>query len=110
MVKHTNNRGRIEIVHDILKLCLMRQKKTHIMYRANLSFEQANYYLAVLFEKGLLEHDMHEGVNDQGYRQYVITTQKGREALQALTRAIDVSDSIFTTATDRMQARGQIRA
>jgi predicted transcriptional regulator len=67
------------------------------MYKANLSFEQANYYLGILFAKELLEDDMCEGVNDQGYRRYLSTTQKGREVLQVLTSAIELADSIFTT-------------
>ncbi len=97
IMKHSNNRGRIEIVHDILELCLMPQKKTHVMYRANLSFEQSNHYLGILLARGLLESDLQEHVNDRGHQQYLSTTQKGREVLQSLTNAIEIADSIFAT-------------
>lgn len=30
-------------MHDILDLCLTSRKKTHVMYRANLSFEQSDH-------------------------------------------------------------------
>ncbi|WP_226986966.1 winged helix-turn-helix domain-containing protein [Candidatus Nitrososphaera evergladensis] len=103
-MKRSANRSRVEIAYDILKLCLTPQKKTQIMYRANLSYEQANYYLAVFVTKGLLEQNMRQGVNDQGYRQYLITTQKGRDVLQGLANAIELLDSIFATTTTKIQA------
>ena len=38
-------RGRLEIVHDILSAINEGTKKTHIMYKANLSFKLLNRYL-----------------------------------------------------------------
>ncbi|MFL6492652.1 MAG: winged helix-turn-helix domain-containing protein, partial [Nitrososphaera sp.] len=35
-----NNRGKIQIMGDVLALGTSGIKKTHIMYRANLSYEQ----------------------------------------------------------------------
>lgn len=61
---------------DILTLSTVGIKKTHIMYRANLSYEQILYYLSELLTRGLLEQDTFEGT--QVYR----TTEKGREFLQ----------------------------
>jgi predicted transcriptional regulator len=76
MSERKNNRGKIEIMADILTLSTVGIKKTHIMYRANLSYEQILYYLGELLTRGLLEQDTFEGT--QIYR----TTEKGREFLQ----------------------------
>jgi predicted transcriptional regulator len=96
-MKQTTHRGRIMIVHDILELCLVPQKKTHVLQKANLSSAQSEHYLNILFEKGLLESEMQEHANDHGYQPYLSTTQKGREALQTLTGVLGVADSIFAT-------------
>ena len=61
---------------DILTLSTVGIKKTHIMYRANLSYEQILYYLGELLGRNLLEQDTLEGTLI--YR----TTEKGREFLQ----------------------------
>jgi predicted transcriptional regulator len=76
MSERKNNRGKIEIMADILTLSTVGIKKTHIMYRANLSYEQILYYLGELMGRNLLEQDTVEGT--QVYR----TTGKGREFLQ----------------------------
>jgi len=47
-------RNRFETMHTILKLCIKGLKKTHIMYRANLSHQQLEKYLAILLERNLL--------------------------------------------------------
>ena len=47
-----NNRGRIQIMGDVLALATSGIKKTHIMYRANLSYEQVHLYLGELIGKG----------------------------------------------------------
>lgn len=70
-------RGKIEILADIIQLCSLGQKrKTHIMYKANLSGEQNNYYLQELLESRLISQDR----TDDGYLVYR-TTQRGREYL-----------------------------
>ncbi len=60
---------------DILNLSTVGIKKTHIMYRANLSYEQIIYYLGELQEKGLLEQRTEDGNVIYG------TTERGREYL-----------------------------
>ena len=45
MSERKNNRGKIEIMADVLTLSTVGIKKTHIMYKANLSYEQILYYL-----------------------------------------------------------------
>jgi predicted transcriptional regulator len=76
MSERKNNRGKIQIMGDVLALGTAGIKKTHIMYRANLSYEQVHMYLAELMEKRLVAQD----ISDDGvvYR----TTDKGREFLQ----------------------------
>jgi predicted transcriptional regulator len=70
-----NNRGKIQIMGDVLALATSGIKKTHIMYRANLSYEQVYLYLGDLIGKRLIVQDVSpDGVV---YR----TTEKGREFL-----------------------------
>lgn len=82
-----NNRGRIQIMGDVLALATAGIKKTHIMYKANLSYEQVHVYLAELMGRGMLM----QGSGDDGtvYR----TTEKGREFLHYYNRIIEVLDS-----------------
>ena len=79
-----NNRGRIQIMGDVLGLATAGIKKTHIMYRANLSYEQVHMYLAELIEKGLLV----QASTDDGlvYR----TTERGREFLYYYGRIVSL--------------------
>lgn len=80
MSERKNNRGKIEIMADVLSLSTAGIKKTHIMYRANLSYEQIIHYLSQLLGKGLLMQDVSEG--SLVYR----TTEKGREFLGCYSR------------------------
>jgi predicted transcriptional regulator len=76
-----NNRGKIQIMGDVLALGTSGIKKTHIMYRANLSYEQVHLYLGELIAKRLIAQDVSspDGIM---YR----TTERGREFLQYYTR------------------------
>jgi predicted transcriptional regulator len=80
MSERKNNRGKIQIMGDVLALATAGIKKTHIMYRANLSYEQVHLYLGELIEKRLVAQDVsQDGVI---YR----TTEKGREFLMYYQR------------------------
>jgi predicted transcriptional regulator len=83
MSERKNNRGRIQIMGDVLALATSGIKKTHIMYRANLSYEQLHLYLEELIGKALVAQD----VSSDGvvYR----ITEKGREFLLHYTRLIE---------------------
>ncbi len=61
----------IEMLASILEVCLEGTKKTHIMYRANISSDPLNTYLGFLIEHGMLE-------KSELYR----TTVKGRIYLE----------------------------
>jgi predicted transcriptional regulator len=83
MSERKNNRGRIQIIGDVLALATSGIKKTHIMYKANLSYEQVHLYLEELIRKALVAQD----VSSDGvvYR----ITEKGREFLLCYTRLIE---------------------
>lgn len=49
-------RDRHDIVAEILRTAQRGGIKTHIMYKAKLSYSQINAYLQVLVEKGFLEN------------------------------------------------------
>lgn len=49
-------RDRHDIVAEILKTAVKGQIKTHIMYKAKLSYSQISEYLPLLVEKGFLEN------------------------------------------------------
>ena len=75
MSERKNNRGKIQIMGDVLALATSGIKKTHIMYKANLSYEQVHLYLGELIGRRLMTQDVSpDGVV---YR----TTDKGREFL-----------------------------
>ena len=68
---------------DVLALGTSGIKKTHLMYRANLSYEQVHLYLEELIAKRLIAQDVSSYATDGiVYR----TTEKGREFLQYYTR------------------------
>jgi len=84
MYERKNNRGKIQIMGDVLSLATSGIKKTHIMYRANLSYEQVHLYLGELIGKRLIQQDVSpDGVV---YR----TTEKGREFLLHYTRVVEL--------------------
>jgi predicted transcriptional regulator len=79
-----NNRGKIQIMGDVLALATSGIKKTHIMYRANLSYEQVQLYLGELIGKRLISQDV-SSPDGVVYR----TTEKGREFLLYYTRLVE---------------------
>jgi predicted transcriptional regulator len=78
-----NTRGNIQIMGDVLSLATSGIKKTHIMYKANLSYEQAQLYLGELIEKRLIAQDL-----SSSDRLVYRITERGREFLSHYTRLI----------------------
>ena len=66
-------RKKIEIVADILVIARKGAKKTHIMYRGNLSFKLLNVYLETVLRAGLLMVDRENG--------HYLLTEKGKSFL-----------------------------
>ena len=56
MQNMNKRRDRHEIVAEILETARGGAIKTHIMYKAKLSYAQLNEYLPLLVEKGFLEN------------------------------------------------------
>ena len=82
MAAVNKRRDRHDIVAEILKTARGGKIKTHIMYKAKLSYSQINEYLNLLLEKGFLEN-----MTIMRKRQIVTmykTTQKGIEFLDHL--------------------------
>jgi len=92
MSERKNNRGKIEIMADVLALSTSGIKKTHIMYRANLSYEQILHYLNQLLGKGLIAQDVSDGA--LVYR----TTETGREFLACYSRMSDLITESYENA------------
>jgi predicted transcriptional regulator len=84
--KSDNNRGKIQIMADIVDLCKAGIRKTHIMYKGNLSYEQINRYLYELLEKELIIQNLDDGVLT--YR----ATEKGRSFLQYYNLMLGILD------------------
>jgi predicted transcriptional regulator len=78
-----NNRGKIQIMGDVLALATSGIKKTHIMYRANLSYEQVYLYLEELISKRLIAQDL--SADGVVYR----TTERGRKFLLYYTHLVE---------------------
>lgn len=66
-------RSKEDIIADILKVARENPKKTHIMYRANLSHSLLCRYLDMLIEAGLI---------DRRYDDFYILTTKGSDYLK----------------------------
>jgi len=71
---------------DIVDLCKAGIRKTHIMYKGNLSYEQINRYLYELLEKELIIQNLDDGVLT--YR----ATEKGRSFLQYYNMMLSILD------------------
>ncbi|MHB8567282.1 MAG: winged helix-turn-helix domain-containing protein [Nitrososphaerales archaeon] len=70
------NRSRVEILYDIIAAAKPYGKKTHLMYKGNLSYQQLDLYLNFILKNGLLD----ERIVDE-IKLYFIT-QKGIEFMK----------------------------
>ena len=75
-------RGRTQIIADILHHCKQNKRKSHVMQKANLNFDQVNHYLGDLQGRGLVEPSFSDG--NRIYR----TTNRGREFLDRYQKLI----------------------
>lgn len=70
-------RDKLQIILDILDICVKGANKTKIVYQANLNFKMVNIYLDILTNDGLLDLD-----KDQS--KLYVTTNKGKDLLKNL--------------------------
>jgi predicted transcriptional regulator len=91
------NRGKLDIVGEILVIASVKARKTRIMYQANLSFVQVERYLQSLLENGLVES--FDGA-------FYLITPKGKEFLQThteyLTRTRRLGEQVVETEKSRL--------
>ena len=78
--KPASNRTKVEILASILKVAGTRTLKTHIMYKANLSFRQLERYLNFLETNGMLARTL-----DDDTLMFQVT-EKGNEFLKDYER------------------------
>ena len=92
------NRGKLDIVREMLSVASVKVRKTRIMYQANLSFVQVERYLQSLLENGLVES--FDGA-------FYLVTPKGKEFLQMyteyLTRVRRLGEEAAETEKSRLQ-------
>ncbi len=81
------HRSRLKIINDILTVAKHGTRKTHIMYRANLSYDQLNEYLAFLLDNGLIEKDA--DVEYEGAVMYKVSN-KGRQFLERYSQLQEI--------------------
>lgn len=82
------NRGRTEIIREILEAATEGKGKTQIMCCCNLSYEQATSYLAELLNRNMVEWV----ANEQGRDVYIIS-ERGRECMGVLDRLRELLSS-----------------
>jgi len=68
-------RGRLEIIYEILSVSRQPTRKTRILYRCNLSYDQLQKYLQYLISHGLLMSFKKDR------REFFQGTEKGKEFL-----------------------------
>ncbi|MFB0514831.1 MAG: winged helix-turn-helix domain-containing protein [Candidatus Bathyarchaeia archaeon] len=76
----TKRRDRHDIIVEILKTARDGKIKTHIMYKAKLSYAQINEYLSLLVDKGFLE--LFTVKQRKVRRKLYRTTEKGMKLLE----------------------------
>lgn len=91
------NRNRMEIVSNILDIARNGALKTHLMYKANLSYMVVTQYLSFLIRAGLIE----EIFTDDGPTRLYKTSPKG-------FRYLEVYQDLQTIAG--LQSQKSIRA
>ncbi|MHB8566878.1 MAG: winged helix-turn-helix domain-containing protein [Nitrososphaerales archaeon] len=95
------NRSRMEIVANILDIARMGALKTHLMYKANLSYMVVSQYLEFLTRSELIK----ETFDDQGMVKLYQTTPKGLKYLEVYgalqnIAGIDVQRGMHRTPSD----------
>lgn len=97
------NRSRVEILYDIISAAKPSSKKTHLMYKGNLSYQQLDLYLNFILKNGLLE----ERFVDET-RLYFIT-QKGTEFLRLFEDMHNLITTVKSQDAEEVAAKSENR-
>lgn len=77
--RSNGHRDRFDIIADVLREAAVGVRKTHLMYRCNLSFKQLETYLKFLVDTGLLKTVMKK----ESSKTFLFeTTEKGQAFLR----------------------------
>ena len=82
-------RDKLVIIAEIIDIAKNGTSKTHIMFKANLSFSQLNQYLSALIETKLLEKQVVEG------REIYKATKKGLDLVEKQCEIINLLNGDF---------------
>jgi predicted transcriptional regulator len=85
--RRAKNRNSLSIINDILTIARQGALKTQIMYRASLSFDQLNLYLALLLKNNLIEQTKSDERQNSFYYK---TTVKGNLFIQRYLKLRDL--------------------
>jgi len=80
----SKRRDKLVIMAEIIGIAKKGSSKTHIMFKANLSFSQLNQYFAILTETNLLEKLAWEG------KEIYKPTSKGLEFMEKQAQIINL--------------------
>lgn len=104
------NRNRLGIVANILTIAKQGALKTHLMYKANLSYTMLRDYLKFLLDNGLLSESRYPEDRVTLYR----TTEKGTRFLESYVALKDLAAPIIdktpfapTSAFERFPETGK---
>ncbi len=90
---------------DILRVAERPTSRTHILYSANLSYEQAKKYCDLLLDCGMLSKQ--DGAEDEGEK--FLTTTTGRGFLSQMSRFGKISPGEFSVWERKdIEARKQV--
>jgi predicted transcriptional regulator len=87
--RELERRSKHDIAVALLKAARLPTKKTHLMFKARLSFYQLQKYLPLLVENGLLRNRRIEGQNHDEI--FYKTTEKG----QSFVRCIELAEELW---------------
>jgi len=82
-------RDKLVIIAEIVDIAKSGTSKTHIMFKANLSFSQLNQYISALMETNLLEKQVVEG------REIYKATRKGLDFVEKQCEIISILNGDF---------------
>jgi len=74
-----DKRSETEIIYELLFTAQTDIKKTHLMYKTNMTYSQLNKYLGFMLKKGLLKE---KEIASNGKIFY--TTDKGKKVLESI--------------------------